>query len=367
MSKTHILLMGPEPDGVDIRYKTGFTAPDPFFYLYGRYTQSMLISSMEKNRAATTAPGVSITSYDELQTPKKAPTAVRLAEWLKKKDVKAVDVSFYFPAGLLQALRKLRIRVDVRDGPLFDRSKKTSAEIECIIESQRAAVAAMKRVKQWFHAADVRRTKLYWDQKPLTAERVRREIAQVLLQHDCLAEDIIVAGGPDSADPHCRGSGPLYAGQPIVVDIFPRHTQHGYWGDLTRTYVIGEAPPVVKAMHRAVRHAQSQALDMIRARVSARAVHRAVHRSFEQAGFPWRRDLDPPKGFIHGAGHGVGLNIHEAPSLSDGNDRLAAGQAVTVEPGLYDPDIGGVRIEDTVFVTSDGYSCPATLSKQIAP
>jgi Xaa-Pro aminopeptidase len=202
--------------------------------------------------------------------------------------------------------------------------------------------------------------------RPLTSASLKELIERTLLAAQCVAEDTIVAVGPQGARPHDAGSGPLRAGVPVVIDIFPRDKETGYWGDITRTVVRGPAPPAIRRMHRAVLAAQKLALAMIRPGVEVRAVQRAVEEHFRKMGY--ETSLAPPgreRGFIHGVGHGVGLDIHEAPGLRHESGRLRAGHVVTVEPGLYYPGIGGVRIEDTVVVTRTGHKILATFPRNL--
>jgi Xaa-Pro aminopeptidase len=198
----------------------------------------------------------------------------------------------------------------------------------------------------------------------LTAEAVRKAINRVLLDDNCAGGEPIVACGPLSANPHWIGHGPLKAGEPIVFDIFPQNLETGYWGDLTRTLVKGRPSPRLAAMHRAVQKAQTRALGALRAGVRASTIHQGVVDAFERMGFKQGDRDGVPEGFIHGTGHGVGLEIHEAPSLGRQATVLRSGHVVTVEPGLYYADTGGVRIEDTVIVTRGGFEylwpCPKT-------
>ncbi|MBU4394549.1 MAG: M24 family metallopeptidase, partial [Proteobacteria bacterium] len=188
----------------------------------------------------------------------------------------------------------------------------------------------------------------------LTSERVRRAIYRVLVDHNCTGEGTIVACDGQAATPHGIGHGPLRAHQSIVIDIFPRHLEHGYWGDLTRTVVKGTPSPALKKMYAAVKAAQAAALAKIRAGVSGRRVHLAAVAALARHGFKTGLLEGKAQGFIHSTGHGIGLEVHEAPSLSLRPGRLRAGHVVTVEPGLYYFQHGGVRIEDTVLVTRGG-------------
>ena len=191
---------------------------------------------------------------------------------------------------------------------------------------------------------------------PLTSEAVKRTVERTLLERDCVLDDTIVACGADAADPHDRGSGPLEAGEPVIVDIFPTDKETGYFADMTRTFCVGEPSETVAEWYDLTLEAQAAALEAIAAGVSGSEVHDTVCDVYEDAGLPTlRADDSAETGFIHTTGHGVGLDIHESPRISEEDVELEAGHVVTVEPGLYDPEIGGVRIEDLVVVTEDGH------------
>ena len=172
----------------------------------------------------------------------------------------------------------------------------------------------------------------------------------------------IAAPGPQGADPHCQGYGPIHAEEPIVMDVFPRDARTGYFGDLTRTVVKGTAPDIVRKTFETVRDAQQLAFGMIRAGVPGTDPHLAVEEFFKKSGYETDRNSTPARGFFHGLGHGIGLEIHEEPRLSlSCKEPLQAGNVVTVEPGLYYPEWGGIRIEDDVLVTENGCEKLSTL------
>jgi Xaa-Pro aminopeptidase len=175
---------------------------------------------------------------------------------------------------------------------------------------------------------------------------VRSLIEVSLLKEGCEAVDTIVAGGLAGVDPHARGAGVLPANAPIVIDIFPRSKSSRYFADMTRTVLKGEASLQVREIYEAVLQAQTIGISAVRAGASGKEVHSRIIEVFRERGYPEGDGC----GFIHSAGHGVGLEIHERPSLGVSGDVLEAGQVVTVEPGLYYPDIGGVRLEDLVVV-----------------
>jgi Xaa-Pro dipeptidase len=156
----------------------------------------------------------------------------------------------------------------------------------------------------------------------------------------------IVVGGPNSANPHAGPSDrALEHGDLLTIDCGVRID--GYLADITRTFVLGEATPEVVAMYEAVRQANEAGRKAIRAGVPAQVVDRAARRVIEGAGYG--------EYFIHRTGHGLGMEVHEPPYIVEGNEQvLEAGMVFTVEPGVYLPGIGGVRIEDDVVVTAGG-------------
>jgi Xaa-Pro aminopeptidase len=214
----------------------------------------------------------------------------------------------------------------------------------------------MARAEELLAAADVDDGTLVYENEPLTSERVKQEIEIELLRHGCALDETIVACGADAADPHDRGSGPLEADEAIIIDIFPRSKETGYYADMTRTFCVGEPSETIAEWYDLTLEAQEAALDAIEAGVTGSEVHDAVCDVYEEAGLPTlRADETTETGFIHTTGHGVGLDIHEFPRVSEQDNELEAGHVVTVEPGLYDPEVGGVRIEDIVVVTEDGH------------
>jgi len=219
----------------------------------------------------------------------------------------------------------------------------------------------VERTRRFLASCRVRGSKVYQRSKPLSVDAVKKVIGRLLAEENIIApEDTIFAVGRRSSDPHYNGeSGDVVrAAEPIVFDIFPAEPD-GYWHDCTRTYTFSSPSRRVKEMFDAVLDAQTSALDQIREQVPSSDVMINVCKLFERKGYPTVRSLAKGnkearvRGFIHGLGHGVGLTIGERPYLSlYGKAPLKKNSAVTVEPGLYDPKVGGVRIEDIVIVGS---------------
>jgi Xaa-Pro aminopeptidase len=264
-----------------------------------------------------------------------------------------------FPLRTADGLRNRDVTVAAdRESALTEvRASKTEAEIEDIRTAQRANEAAMARAEELLAETSVDgEGRLVRGGDPLTSERVTEAIEVTLLRHGCALDETIVACGRDAADPHDRGSGPLLADEPIIVDIFPRSKATRYHSDMTRTFLRGEPGGTVREWYDLTAEAKEAALAAVEPGVTGEEVHAAVCDVYEDAGLPTlRSDEQTETGFIHSTGHGVGLDVHELPRVGPGGGELRPGHVITVEPGLYDPDVGGVRIEDIVVVTGDGY------------
>ncbi|HET7625976.1 MAG TPA: M24 family metallopeptidase, partial [Verrucomicrobiae bacterium] len=188
---------------------------------------------------------------------------------------------------------------------------------------------------------------------PLTSEKLRGIIETAILQTCGVANRTIVAGGRQGCDPHESGHGPLRANETIILDIFPRSQKTGYFGDITRTVVRGHASEAIRKLYDTVLRGQKLAFEKVRANCATAEVHKTVQDFFESQGYKTGKRNGRMEGFFHGTGHGLGLDIHEAPRMgSNSTGILKTGMVVTVEPGLYYPDLGGVRLEDVALVTN---------------
>lgn len=259
-----------------------------------------------------------------------------------------------FPAALFEKLRARGLRLELASGPLFpEREIKSAAEAAAIREGNRLCSLGFATAENILRASRPRGRRLFHDGQPLTSERLRFAIESAIMAAGGQANGTtIVAGGDQACDPHERGSGPLRPHELIIIDIFPRVTKSGYFGDMTRTYLRGRASDAQRRLVETVRAAQLAALETLRAGVSGREVHQQVVATFESADYKTQRTRNGSTGFIHGTGHGLGLAVHEAPRIAaTATVPLRAGAVVTVEPGLYYPGLGACRIEDVVQVT----------------
>jgi Xaa-Pro aminopeptidase len=357
------LIVAASERDANLLYATRFFAPDRFILLIHRGRKILVMSDLELDRARRQAQVHSVLSRSKLEqrlrnrNEKTVDTASVIRSLLQGKSIRSVWVPHDFPLGLAEQLQRNGIRLRVQRGPFFEqRECKQPSEIRKIEETLRAAEAGMEAGIEMIRDSRVHSSgALFWSGSKLTAEAVKQRISAVALDRGCIAAHTIVACGEQGCDPHNQGSGPLKAHQTIILDIFPRAQSSGYWGDITRTVVKGTASEKLKALFHAVHRGQKAALQQIRAGVESTKVHQSVEDSFKEEGFETTNRNGRMEGFFHGTGHGVGLEIHEAPRISSRvEDRLRVGHVVTVEPGLYYPGLGAVRLEDLVVVTETG-------------
>jgi Xaa-Pro aminopeptidase len=265
-----------------------------------------------------------------------------------------------FPLWLADRLRAEGFELEV-DQELFDdrRRSKTDAQIAGMRRAQTAAEAAMDTCRDILRRSEISGDRLLIEGEPLTVERVKAAMSETFTAHDTTAENYIVAPGAQGAVGHDMGSGPIPPHTPVVVDIWPRDNASAVYTDMTRTFVVGEVADDVREWHRLCKEALDRALAETKPGVDGRDIFEGTCEIFEAAGEPTQRTKEPGKpladGFFHGLGHGVGLEIHEAPGLGLLSDKkLVAGDCITIEPGLYRQGYGGVRLEDNVLVTESG-------------
>ena len=358
-----LLMFADSERDANMRYATGLFVPDPFVYLDCGRRPMLILSDLEVDRARAQAKHCTILPLSEIQQKlhaeglKQPRTADIIGHVLRENKIRRVTVPDNFPLGLARALEKLGVTVKPRAGAFFaGREIKSDAEVKKISAALMMAEVGMAEAMQVLRLAKIGvGRKLIYRNAPLTAERLRGVIDTAILQAGGCAANTIVAGGKQGCDPHERGFGPLRAHEPIIIDIFPRSQTTGYFGDITRTVVRGQASEAVRQLYQTVKQGQKIALAKIHSGTATSAIHRAVQIYFEQQGFVTGKTNGRMQGFFHGTGHGLGLEIHEAPRIGTTSEEvLRAGQVVTVEPGLYYPEIGGVRLEDVVLVTRTG-------------
>lgn len=355
------LIIAASERDANLFYATRFLAPDPFVFLWHGAEKILLMSDLELDRSRAQAAVDAVLAIRLYEDRAKAsgmerPTPIdALWELLQEREIKSVLVPGSFPVEHADRLRERGLTLRVKPEPFFEeRLTKSPAEIQAIAHAMRRTEAAMEGAISAIREAEVRDGLLWWQGGILTSETIKRLIARQLLDDGLIAENTIVACGDDGCDPHNRGGGPLRAEQSIIIDIFPRDSESQYFADITRTVVKEQAPETLRRMYRAVLAGQECALRLIREGAEGEAIHREVQQTLEGCGFQTGEVNGRMQGFFHGTGHGLGLDIHEPPRISKVKATLRSGNVVTVEPGLYYPGVGGVRIEDVAVVTETG-------------
>ncbi|RMG90990.1 MAG: aminopeptidase P family protein [Zetaproteobacteria bacterium] len=347
----------------DMLYVSGIFVPDPFIAIEIDGHWHGLFSPLEIDRARKHARLDQVeldTAWHEKAQHRGWPRslAAAAAAFLDAHGIRRLLVPGSFPVREADMFRSWGFEVQACEGSMFpERAIKQEWEIHQLARAERLTRKAMQLARNHLAECSIdNRGFLRHPQNPkrLKSADVRRVIEGFLISHGALPMHTIVACGKESSDPHNTGHGFLRAGQPIIIDIFPRLQDSGYWGDMTRTFVKGRPNKKLSAMHEAVREAQKIGLDMVQAGINARTIHERILAFFTEKGFVTGMRRGRQVGFFHGTGHGVGLEIHEEPRISRCDAVLKAGNVVTVEPGLYYPGIGGVRLEDLVVVRESG-------------
>jgi Xaa-Pro aminopeptidase len=355
-----LLMLSDSERNANMLYAVGVFVPDPFIYLRINNKSLIVLNDMEIDRARKLARHCRVLSlshcYRRLQD--KGVESPNLAQVihsiLRSHGIKKIAVPLDFPYGIGVALRQLDIKVHSREGSFFpQREIKSKEEVKKISAALMMAEVGLAEAIQVLRTSKVgKRGQLLYHDVPLTADKLRSVIEVAILQAGGAAHHTIVAPGRQACDPHEAGHGPLRAHQPIILDIFPRSQKTGYYGDISRTVVKGRASEAVRHLYHTVAEAQKLAFRKMRPGTSARLVHQSVQQFFMERGFKTGKANGCMCGFFHGTGHGLGLEIHEPPRLGlHSTSVLKPGHVVTVEPGLYYPEIGGVRLEDVALVT----------------
>ncbi len=346
----------------DQLYLAKFGVPDAFISIKNGPKSMAVLNQLEFSR------GLKESAFD---------TILALEEWIEKarskfrrKDVGIAEivatlatayqisgfrVSADFPAWLAFQLQDFGIKIDAMKTSIFpSRETKSEAEMRFIRQGNRCSAVGIRAAEDTLKKSTIKKGYLYFEGKRLTSERLREAIEIACLTAGSIPMDTIAAGGDQACDPHCAGSGPLRANELIIVDVFPRVAKTGYFGDMTRTFLKGKPSDAQRQLVKAVRGAHGQAIKQVRTGINGKMIHASVQKYFEDRDYLTTRDAQGAQGFFHGTGHGLGLEVHEAPRVSIVDYRLKKNSVITIEPGLYYPGLGGCRVEDVVAVTDDG-------------
>ena len=370
MGNTGKLIIAAGEQSPDLYYRTGFLTPDPYIYVEIDGVSFLLLSDLERDRAKKQAKTDQILSTSEWENQAiksgKRPNLLNIAAFfLKSRGITTLHVPYDFPFGLAQGLLAEGFSVSPSEGSFTpERALKSRKEADMIRKVQEGVEGALWEVVSLLKKASVRDGWILSEGSVLTSEKVKFILKQELLKRNLIGQHTIVAGGIQACDPHQEGTGPLPAHLPIVFDIFPFSEETRYFADMTRTLFKGTVDPIHRHLYEAVLSAQEKAIALAAPGIDSSLLHQAVEKRFEELDFKTGEVEGRMEGFFHGTGHGVGLEIHEAPRVGRTGVPLRPGHVITVEPGLYYPGLpGGVRIEDMLYITETGAENLTTFPK----
>ena len=364
----------------EMRHEVPIAIPDPFLYAERNGQKHVVVTSFELDRIKAVVPELEAIAPEELGLDElynqglpreeiELEIAVRAAH---RFGVEQAAVPPTFPVGLADHLRKNGIEVTADPDRFTSRRRaKNEAELAGIRRAQRAAEAGMTAARQLLRAAEQSNGDLVVEGEPLTCELLKAAVEQAFTANGAFADEFIVSHGAQTAVGHDMGSGPIASGEPVCLDLFPRDRESGCFADMTRVFVVGEVSEELAEYHRLCKEALERSVAAVKPGVAGSELHRISCAVFEEAGYPTLLSKPPGEvlkdGFYHSLGHGVGLEVHEEPSLGRAPGELVAGDVIAVEPGLYRHGYGGCRLEDLVLVTDDGAEVLTDYPYDLAP
>lgn len=347
----------------DLRYLTRFSGPDrDYAFVFVDGSPILCAPATYEKQAGREFPGSYVYGPDDLRADTPGERAAEVLDAFEAEGTVLVPQDVPHDAALF--LEQAGFDLESTDAVARERAEKSPDEVDCIRAAQDAAATAMARAESILARAEGGPRSLTYEGDPLTTGLLRREVNAVLAREGAdPARNTVVAAGKASADLHFQGDLPIKADDTVIVDLAPRGP-HGYHGSLTRTFVVDSEGGWDRRAYLAVESAQDAGLAEIAPGVEVSAVHEETAAEVGAYGFP--AGYDRKTGFTHGTGHGVGLAPRERPDLT-GDSRLRAGHVITVEPGVYDPTEGGVRLGDAVLVTDDGYETLVDYPRSLVP
>ena len=367
----NVLIWGDTETSPALRHEVPLAIGDPFLYLESDGRRAVVTSVLEDARLARVDPDLERLLNEELGRDEliaagwpasqiELEVAVRATERL---GIREAIVPLEFPVALADRLREGGVDLNPDERTFTERRRrKTATEMAGIRRAANAALAAMGEAASMLRAAEIRDQQLWLDGARLTSESVRARIREVCNRAGAPAPaDIMVKSeGPNPAIGHDPGAGPLPAHTPILIDLWPRDEASDCWADMTRTFVRGEISDAIAELHALVLTAHERSCAAVKPGIPGVELYGIACDVFETAGHPTARTKRPGEtlreGFYHGLGHGVGLQVHEAPALGrSGTEPLIAGDVIAVEPGTVLAALGGSRVEDLLVVTERGF------------
>lgn len=357
-----ILIYAESESNADQLYFGEVFVPDPFISFSRKSEKYAVVSALEYTRVREESDFDEVLALEEWmgrarkQFRREQCGVAEIIRLLAKEfEISSFYIAEDFPAGLAFKLRSAGVRLIVSEGPLFpEREIKSDLEANAIRKGNQASASGIRVAERMLRQSVVKNGRIYLSGRLLTSERLQEAIEIACIEKGSVASGTIVAGGDQGCDPHCRGSGPLRPNELIIIDVFPRVKNSGYYGDMTRTFLKGRPSDRQRELVSCVREAQTLALKSLKPGIAGSKVHSLVQNHFERSGFKTGKKDGVNEGFFHGTGHGLGLEIHELPRAGRQSGKLRSGTVVTIEPGLYYRGLGGCRIEDVVRLRTGG-------------
>jgi Xaa-Pro aminopeptidase len=350
-----------------MRHEVPLGIPDPFLYAERDGDRHVVASSFELGRVSEVASELKVLpleefGIDELYAqglPREEIELEVILRAARRFGIEEAVVPGTFPLEVADHLRGngIQVRAD-REHFVRRRRVKNDAELAGIRRAQHAAEAAMDAAREVLRSAERQNGSLQVDGEPLTCERLKIAVEQAFTANGAFADEFIVSHGAQTAVGHDMGSGPIAPNEPVCLDLFPRDRESGCFADMTRVFVVGTPSDELEEYHRLCREALERSVEAVKPGVAGSELHRITCEIFEEHGYPTLLSKKPGEvlqdGFYHSLGHGVGLEVHEEPSLGRAPGELVAGDVIAMEPGLYRNGYGGCRLEDIVLVTEKG-------------
>jgi len=363
-----VLLYGDTERSAALRHEIPIAIGDPVLYAEVDGRAFIEASPLERDRLAAACPHAELVDDAELGLYELRGSGMSRDEVvleLTSRAVKSIGISkaivdFDFPLGLAERLRADGMKLTVDDAAIKQRRRaKTAAELAGIRRAQEAAEAGIAAAAALLAQAEPVDGTLHVDGEPLLAEQVRAVLREACGRSGAPAPPEVIVASVHQGTGHNPGRGPLPAGLPIQIDLWPQDEASSCWADMTRTFLVGGEPPQeVLRQERLVHEVFDRVREAAKPGVTGRELHALTCDVFEREGYRTQRTGpgdDPSEGFQFSLGHGVGLRVHEDPSLGQaGHAPLVAGDVIAVEPGLWDREVGGVRFEDLLLITDDG-------------
>ena len=365
----NVMVFGDTLRSPEMRHEVPLMVPDPFLYAEVGGRRHVVVNSLEHARISEIDATLTVHSFEEFGIGEIIASGASRFEAVLRLMVRAchdlgVDAAAVpggFPIELADHLRAAGVAV-AADRERFNarRRVKSAAELAGIRRAQDSAEAGMRAAAALLRAAQPGDGGLDADGEPLTCERVKAAIdAAVSRAGGNLGDGVIVSHGAQTAIGHELGSGHIRSGEAVIIDLWPRDPDTTCFADMTRTFVVGEVPDAIRRFHELTRESLERSRSGLRAGADATEIFGLACEPYEREGIPTQRTKPAgemlERGFYHSLGPGVGLEVHEAPVMGRAPDTLVAGDVVTLEPGCYEPGVGGCRLEDLVLFGEDGF------------